>query len=180
MRILPIITAIAVSFLSVACSTPTPPPGVTVVSPFDVQRYLGTWYEIARFDHPFESGLEKVTIAWHPRDDGGLDVVNKGYNPDRGMWQKTDGVAYFTGEPSRAALKMSFFGPFYGSYNVIALDKEYRYALVCGPDRDYLWLLARRRPSPRRSGSRCWILLPDRDSMSANWSGSISATISAR
>ncbi|MBQ4756217.1 hypothetical protein FD848_29580, partial [Escherichia coli] len=80
MRILPIITAIAVSFLSVACSTPAPPPGVTVVSPFDVQRYLGTWYEIARFDHPFESGLEKVTIAWHPRDDGGLDVVNKGYN----------------------------------------------------------------------------------------------------
>lgn len=71
MRILPIITAIAVSFLSVACSTPAPPPGVTVVSPFDVQRYLGTWYEIARFDHPFESGLEKVTIAWHPRDDGG-------------------------------------------------------------------------------------------------------------
>ncbi|HFZ1588780.1 TPA: outer membrane lipoprotein Blc [Klebsiella pneumoniae] len=128
MRILPIITAIAVSFLSVACSTPAPPPGVTVVSPFDVQRYLGTWYEIARFDHPFESGL---------------DVVNKGYNPDRGMWQKTDGVAYFTGEPSRAALKISFFGPFYGSYNVIALDKEYRYALVCGPDRDYLWLLAR-------------------------------------
>ncbi|STS79581.1 outer membrane lipoprotein Blc [Klebsiella pneumoniae] len=110
MRILPIITAIAVSFLSVACSTPRPPPGVTVVSPFDVQRYLGTWYEIARFDHPFESGLEKVTIAWHPRVDGGLDVVNKGYNPDRGMWQKTDGVAYFTGEPSRAALKISFFG----------------------------------------------------------------------
>lgn len=63
MRILPIITAIAVSFLSVACSTPAPPPGVTVVSPFDVQRYLGTRYEIARFDHPFESGLEKVTIA---------------------------------------------------------------------------------------------------------------------
>lgn len=70
-------------------------------------------------------------------------MVNKGYNPDRDMWQKTDGVAYFTGEPSRAALKISFFGPFYGSYNVIALDKEYRYALVCGPDRDYLWLLAR-------------------------------------
>lgn len=72
MRILPIITAIAVSFLSVACSTPAPPPGVTVVSPFDVQRYLGTWYEIARFDHPFESGLERsrspgthaMTVAW--------------------------------------------------------------------------------------------------------------------
>ncbi len=59
MRILPIITAIAVSFLSVACSTPAPPPGVTVVSPFDVQRYLGTWYEIARFDHPLKAGWKK-------------------------------------------------------------------------------------------------------------------------
>jgi lipocalin len=77
-------------------------------------------------------------------------VVNKGYNPDRGMWQKTDGVAYFTGEPTRAALKVSFFGPFYGGYNVIALDKDYRYALVCGPDRDYLWLLARAE-NPARS-----------------------------
>jgi apolipoprotein D and lipocalin family protein len=107
-------------------------------------------------------------------------VVNKGYNPDRGMWQKTDGVAYFTGEPSRAALKISFFGPFYGSYNVIALDKEYRYALVCGPDRDYLWLLARAPTIAPKSGSRCWILPPGRALISANWSGSISATTSAR
>lgn len=103
MRILPIITAIAVSFLSVACSTPAPPPGVTVVSPFDVQRYLGTWYEIARFDHPFESGLEKVTIAWHPRDDGGLDVVNKGYNPDRGMWRNGRGSVLYRGAQPRRA-----------------------------------------------------------------------------
>ncbi|MBO2029307.1 lipocalin family protein [Klebsiella pneumoniae] len=140
MRILPIITAIAVSFLSVACSTPAPPPGVTVVSPFDVQRYLGTGMKSPALTTLLKAGW-KSHDRWHPRDDGGLDVVNKGYNPDRGMWQKTDGVAYFTGEPSRA-LKISFFGPFYGSYNVIALDKEYRYALVCGPDRDYLWLLA--------------------------------------
>jgi len=132
MRVLPVIAVVAASFLLVACSTPTPPPGVTVVSPFDTQRYLGTWYEIARFDHQFESGLEKVTATYSLRDDGGL-----------GMWQKTDGVAYFTGQPTRAALKVSFFGPFYGGYNVIALDKDYRYALVCGPDRDYLWLLAR-------------------------------------
>ena len=105
MRILPIITAIAVSFLSVACSTPAPPPGVTVVSPFDVQRYLGTWYEIARFDHPRWSAAPIATIS--------------------GCW------------PGR-------------------------------------------RPSPRRSGSRCWTLPPDRALMSANWSGSISAMISAR
>ena len=97
MRLLPVIAVVAASFLLVACSAPTPPPGVTVVSPFNPQRYLGTWYEIARFDHHFESGLEKVTATYSLRDDGGLDVVNKGYNPDRGMWQKTDGVAYFTG-----------------------------------------------------------------------------------
>lgn len=72
-----------------------------------------------------------------------LGVINKGYNPDREMWQKTEGKAYFTGDPSRAALKVSFFGPFYGGYNVIALDREYRHALVCGPDRDYLWILSR-------------------------------------
>ncbi|MBR7352780.1 hypothetical protein G3W21_27470, partial [Klebsiella pneumoniae] len=77
------------------------------------------------------------------RDDGGINVINKGYNPDREMWQKTEGKAYFTGDPSRAALKVSFFGPFYGGYNVIALDREYRHALVCGPDRDYLWILSR-------------------------------------
>ena len=83
--------------------------------------------------------------AWHIslRDDGGINVINKGYNPDREMWQKTEGKAYFTGDPSRAALKVSFFGPFYGGYNVIALDREYRHALVCGPDRDYLWILSR-------------------------------------
>ena len=143
MRVLPVIAVVAASFLLVACSTPTPPPGVTVVSPFDTQRYLGTWYEIARFDHQFESGLEKVTATYSLRDDGGLDVVNKGYNPDRGMWQKTDGVAYFTGQPTRAALKVSFFGPFYGGYNVIALDSQYQYALVSGPDRGYLWILSR-------------------------------------
>lgn len=107
------------------------------------QRYLGTWYEIARFDHRFERGLEKVTATYSLRDDGGLNVINKGYNPDRGMWQQSEGKAYFTGAPTRAALKVSFFGPFYGGYNVIALDREYRHALVCGPDRDYLWILSR-------------------------------------
>jgi apolipoprotein D and lipocalin family protein len=79
-------------------------------------------------------------------------VVNKGYNPDRGMWQKTDGVAYFTGQPSRAALKVSFFGPFYGGYNVIALDKDYRYALVCGQTAiiSGYWRARRNRPEVKQ------------------------------
>ncbi|MDV0595536.1 MULTISPECIES: lipocalin family protein [unclassified Enterobacter] len=143
MRILPVIAAVTAAFLVVACSSPTPPSGVTVVTPFDAQRFLGTWYEIARLDHRFERGLEKVTAHYSPMDDGGIQVINRGYNPDREMWQQSTGKAYFTCDPRRAALKVSFFGPFYGGYNVIALDKEYRHALVCGPDRNYLWILSR-------------------------------------
>ncbi|POP40840.1 hypothetical protein CHU32_18005 [Superficieibacter electus] len=143
MRLLPVVATAAAAFLLVACSSPTPPAGVTVINNFNVQRYLGTWYEIARFDHRFERGLERVTATYSLRDDGGLRVINRGYNPDRGMWQQSIGKAYFTGDPGRAALKVSFFGPFYGGYNIIALDKEYQHALVCGPDRDYLWILSR-------------------------------------
>jgi apolipoprotein D and lipocalin family protein len=140
---MPGIAMVVAALLLAACSSPIPPAGVTVVTPFNTQRYLGTWYEIARLDHSFESGLENVTATYSLRDDGGLNVLNKGYNPDRGMWQKTDGVAYFTGSTNVAALKVSFIGPFYGGYNVIGLDKNYQHALVCGPDRDYLWILAR-------------------------------------
>lgn len=143
MRILPVIAAVTAAFFVVACSSPTPPPGVTVVNQFDAQRFMGKWYEIARFDHRFEEGLQRVTATYSKMDDGGIQVINRGYNPDRGMWQQTIGKAYFTGAPTRAALKVSFFGPFYGGYNVIALDREYRHALVCGPDRDYLWILSR-------------------------------------
>ena len=143
MRLLPIIATVAAAFLVVACSTPTPPSGVKVVENFDAQRYLGRWYEIARFDHRFERGLEKVTATYSTMDDGGIQVINRGYNRERGKWQQSVGKAYFTGDSHRAALKVSFFGPFYGGYNIIALDKDYQHALVCGPDRDYLWILSR-------------------------------------
>lgn len=143
MRIWPILTTVAVAFLVVACSSPTPPPGTTVVNNFDAKRYLGKWYEIARLDHSFERGLEQVTATYSTMDDGGLRVINRGFNPDRQVWQQSIGKAYFTGSPSTASLKVSFFGPFYGGYNVIALDNDYQHALVCGPDKDYLWILSR-------------------------------------
>lgn len=137
-----IVMAIPGALLSVACST-TPPKNVSVIEGFDSQRYLGTWYEIARLNHPFERGLEQVTANYSPREDGGIKVINRGYNTQKQRWQESTGKAYFTGEPQRAALKVSFFGPFYGGYNVIALDQAYRYALVCGPNRHYLWILSR-------------------------------------
>ncbi len=130
------------ALLSVACST-TPPKGVTPIEGFNADLYLGSWYEIARLDHRFERGLDHVTATYSKRDDGGLKVVNRGFNVKKQRWQESIGKAYFTGSPSQAALKVSFFGPFYGGYNVIALDNAYQHALICGPNRDYLWILSR-------------------------------------
>lgn len=130
------------ALLSVACTT-TPPKGVTPIEGFNADLYLGSWYEIARLDHRFERGLDHVTATYSKRDDGELKVINRGFNVKKQRWQESIGKAYFTGSPSQAALKVSFFGPFYGGYNVIALDKDYQHALVCGPNRNYLWILSR-------------------------------------
>jgi apolipoprotein D and lipocalin family protein len=120
------------------------PDNVSPVSGFDVNRYLGTWYEIARLDHSFERGLEQVTAEYSLRDDGGIRVVNQGYDKTKQRWKRAEGKAYFIGESDVGRLKVSFFGPFYGGYNIIDLDQQsYRYALVSGPDTSYLWILAR-------------------------------------
>jgi apolipoprotein D and lipocalin family protein len=120
------------------------PDGVRTVDGFELQRYLGTWYEIARLDHRFERGLSQVTAEYSMRDDGGVRVVNRGYNASSGEWNEAIGKAYFTGDSDVGQLKVSFFGPFYGGYNIIELDKdEYQYSLVAGPDRGYLWVLSR-------------------------------------
>jgi apolipoprotein D and lipocalin family protein len=120
------------------------PKNVSPVQGFDIKRYAGTWYEIARLDHSFERGLEQVTAHYSLRDDGGLNVVNRGFDPKKNIWKEAVGKAYFVGDPHTARLKVSFFGPFYGGYAVIALDEtDYSYALVCGPSRSYLWILAR-------------------------------------
>jgi len=120
------------------------PDGVQSVRGFELDRYLGTWYEIARLDHRFERGLSDVTASYSLRDDGGVRVVNRGYNFEDGEWDDAEGKAYFRGEPDMGELKVSFFGPFYSGYNVIDLDFDaYQYSLVAGPDRSYLWVLSR-------------------------------------
>ena len=120
------------------------PDGVQVVGGFELDRYLGTWYEIARLDHSFERGMSNVTANYSLRDDGGVRVINRGYKVDAGEWDEATGKAYFVGDPDVGQLKVSFFGPFYGGYNLIDLDKEnYEYVLIAGPNRGYLWLLAR-------------------------------------
>ncbi|MDA3898482.1 MAG: lipocalin family protein, partial [Desulfobacteraceae bacterium] len=112
------------------------PDGITTITEFDINRYLGRWYEIARLDHSFERGLENVTADYDLRDDGGVKVINRGYDPATEKWKQAEGKAYFVGESTAGQLKVSFFGPFYGGYNIIALDtKGYTYSMVCGPDR---------------------------------------------
>lgn len=120
------------------------PHGVTPVGNFELNRYLGTWYEIARLDHRFERGLSEVSATYSKRSNGRIDVINRGLDKQTGKWKEAKGRAYFVGEPTVARLKVTFFWPFYGGYNVIKLDREnYSYALVCGPNRDYLWILSR-------------------------------------
>lgn len=120
------------------------PDQVTPVKGFDVSRYLGLWYEIARLDHSFERGLERVQAEYSLNHDGTIRVVNRGFYPPSNQWKEAVGKAVFVEDAGTGRLKVSFFGPFYGSYNIIDLDqKDYAYALVCGPNRSYLWILSR-------------------------------------
>ncbi|HMP74082.1 MAG TPA: lipocalin family protein [Kiritimatiellia bacterium] len=138
-----ILFALVVALLSGCATTP---PGITPVSGFEAERYLGKWYELARFDHSFERNLSNVTATYSPRADGGIDVLNRGFNERTKRWEEVKGRAYFVGERDVGALKVSFFGPFFGGYNIMELDKEnYQYALVCGPNRSFLWVLSRTR-----------------------------------
>lgn len=120
------------------------PEGVTPVDNFHLEKYLGKWYEIARLDHSFERGLTSVTAEYSPRPDGGIHVINRGYSEAEKRWKQAEGKAYVVNRPDQGYLKVSFFGPFYGSYVIIELDQiHYSHALVCGPDKSYLWILAR-------------------------------------
>jgi apolipoprotein D and lipocalin family protein len=118
------------------------PKGIHPVQGFELKRYLGQWHEVARLDHGFERGLTQVTATYSLRDDGSVRVLNRGWDAAKGSWKEAEGRAVFMGATSEGRLKVSFFGPFYGAYTVIALNPE-RYSMICGPDRSYFWILSR-------------------------------------
>lgn len=122
-----------------------PPEGVTPVSSFQLEPYLGRWYEIARLDHSFEEGLTEVTATYSRRDDGGVKVINRGWNNEKNKWKEAIGKAYFLGSENVGSLKVSFFGPFYGGYHIAKLDPDYQMALIVGPSKDYAWILSRQK-----------------------------------
>ncbi len=140
---------VVVIALSILAGCAQIPDGMRAVEGFDADRYLGRWYEIARLDHRFERGLTNVTATYARRPDGSIDVLNRGFDAEQGLWDEAHGRARFAGAPDVAMLEVSFFGPFYGGYNVLDLDPDYTMALVSGPTLSYLWILAR-RPDPSR------------------------------
>ncbi len=141
-------TLIATSaFLFNSCKTI--PKNVTAVSPFDASRYLGHWYEIARLDFHYESHLNNTTATYSLNEDNTIKVVNRGYNYVKEKWDEATGKAKFVNEPTVGMLKVSFFGPFYSGYNVVAIDKDYKYALIIGKSTKYMWLLSREKTMPK-------------------------------
>ena len=150
------------------------PKGLDPVSGFDAEKYLGKWYEIARLDHSFEKNMSNVSAVYAEDKSGGITVLNRGYNEKTGEWEQVEGRARFMGDKTVGSLKVSFFGPFYGGYHVIALDSEYYgYAMVAGPSRSYLWILSR-APSLDET------ILADLISMAAEWGFDTSELIEVR
>ena len=142
-KIIPLLTALL--FISGCLGMPK---SVAPVKDFQLDNYLGQWYEIVRLDHSFERGLQQVTAEYKLQDDGSVSVTNRGFNTNSGKWKQSIGKARFVDQRDEGYLKVSFFGPFYGSYVVFELDKQYRYAFVSGPNLSYLWLLSRQKTVP--------------------------------
>ena len=142
------LAAAAIAVLMLGACTDAPQ-GVEPVRSFDVKRYLGEWFEIARLDHSFERGLTNVTAIYMARDDGSVTVVNRGFDRKSCRWNDAKGSAVFQAARDTASLSVTFFKPFSGGYHVFALDRQgYDWAMVSGPSRDYLWILARRPNLP--------------------------------
>ena len=119
------------------------PSGLEPVKDFELDKYLGKWYEIVRLDHSFERNLEFVSAEYTISGDGGINILNNGYNPVKKQWQEARGKAYFLSDKNNGRLKVSFFGPFFSSYNIIFLNEDYSIAVVCGHNRNYFWVLSR-------------------------------------
>lgn len=126
-----------------ACST-MPKNTVKPVENFMVNQYLGDWYEIGRFDFTWEKNMKNVMANYSLNADGTIKVTNSGYDYVAKKGKQSVGKAKFASkDKSIANLKVSFFGPFYSAYKVIALDPEYQYALVAGSNSKLLWILSR-------------------------------------
>lgn len=145
--IAPVLLGVGIAFLLYSCGS-TIPEKATAVNNFDKAKYLGKWYEIARLDFKYEKGLNNVTAEYSLNDNGTIKVDNKGYEVEKEKWKQSIGKAKFVEKENIGMLKVSFFGPFYSGYNVIAVDQDYKYALVAGESLKYMWILSRETTIP--------------------------------
>jgi len=116
---------------------------LSTVKEVDINKYLGTWYEIARLPNSFEKNMKCVTATYSLKDNGKIKVVNKGYLTTKNKYKSATGTAWVPDSKFPGQLKVSFFGPFAGNYYIVELDKDYQYVLIGEPSRKYLWILAR-------------------------------------
>jgi apolipoprotein D and lipocalin family protein len=129
----------------------------STVKEVDIERYAGTWYEIARFPHSFEKDLVGVTATYTLKNDGKIKVVNQGYVKTLdGRLKKTEGKAKIPDPKEPGKLKVSFFLFFFSDYFIMELDKDYQYALVGSSSDKYLWILSR---TPRMSEDNLTMLI---------------------
>jgi apolipoprotein D and lipocalin family protein len=140
--------ALLTATLFVVNSCSSIPKGAKAIQGFDKEKYLGKWYEIARLDFVFEKNLSNTTAEYTLNDDGSIKVVNKGYNYIKNKNVASTGKAKFAGDSKEGKLKVSFFGPFYSGYNILAIDSDYKYVLVVGKNLKYMWLLSRDKTMP--------------------------------
>lgn len=119
-----------------------------VIQDFELDRYLGLWYEIARLDFHWEKNLKNVTAEYSLNVDRTVKVINTGTDMRTQKIKRSKGKAKLAGEPNLGALRVSFFGPFYAGYNIMHVDGNYEYALVFGDNLDYMWILSRSKTIP--------------------------------
>ncbi len=137
-------------YCALSCATQKSLTDKSVVPELDLERYLGKWYEIARFDHSFERGMIGVTAEYSMRSDGKIKVVNSGYkNGFDGEISQAVGKAKIPDPLNNPAkLKVSFFWFFYGDYYVLDIDENYQWALIGSSSDKYLWILSRTSQIP--------------------------------
>jgi apolipoprotein D and lipocalin family protein len=144
----------------IACKQPAmtqPDQTIHTEFSFKLEKYLGTWYEIARFDHPFERGLQGVTATYSLKPDGKIEVLNQGYkNGLDGKFKKAVGKAKLSNPETPRNLLVSFFWIFYAPYNILELDPDYSYALIGSNSSNYIWILSR---TPQMDGKTYQMLI---------------------
>ncbi|CAM3477314.1 lipocalin family protein [Flavobacterium chungbukense] len=145
--IVPVLIGAGIGLALYSCGAGIPDKAKAVTN-FDSAKYLGKWYEIARLDYKWERDLDNVTAEYSLNEDKTIKVDNKGYNVKKDKWEQSVGKARFVKKDNIGMLKVSFFGPFYSGYNVVAIDPDYKYALVAGESLKYMWILSREKTIP--------------------------------